>query len=311
MKSGDRNIEEDKLLNAHFPISKIVDYDFHFQNSLWRVGADSHSPQRFRDKLAAAIISEQLGLKSLDHIMNTYIHLEDKIETTIDRLDIRIKYFIENSMNAFESQIDNLAKSYGTGNRLDVFGTLICEWTLSRCKFSMSCLLLHYQQGALFEGVSIARFMIEQIAWAHSIQGIADEEAVLKISAQAAISNFKKIRPSVGNMYGWMSKHAHWNIDAHKKSMISRGGGVGHLFASPFFKVQISIIMIYILNLAYFSVWDLYSEEMKNFQNERGSAITSLKNIRFASEKFLDEIILVSPDDGELCLLIEIFRKDE
>lgn len=232
------------------------EFDFYFKIFPWEIGLQSTCPADLKRKIAAVVISEKLGLRSLDYVIKNYLSNVTYSEEDSKRLDHRIRSFVSNKMSEFEAAIRILAP---LPNK--TLCRTVSEWTLSRAPFSMELLAHCGQRGALFEALAIARMMFEQLAWAYAINAEIEDDAVRDLSASRAITSLKSEICFAGKLYGWLSNHVHWAFDGHKKSMISRGEGeIGHCLASSYFKALIFSVMILFSKLYIDVIWALYGE---------------------------------------------------
>lgn len=152
-----------------------------------------------------------------------------------------------------------------------------------RIPFSIEFLLSSANRGAFFESAAIARMILEQIAWANSVDPLEDFESVQKTSATKSIGPLKDKFDGAGRLYGWLSVHTHWAYEGHVKAMHLEDGVTSSLFATSKFKACSLALTALILVLA-----------IKVFSSIRRSEIETVLN---SPEKKLDvEAIL----DGKL-----------
>ena len=171
-------------------------------------------------------------LKSVDGVLKRYMDDVNYPDGDDRRLDIlQVERAVRVGMQAVHDSV-MLVSSLGEKR----VGQVVGEWTILRAPFSMELLLAVAHRGALFEPLTIARMMLEQLAWAAAALEEIDDERVAEISAQASIRTLKRVAPLAGRLYGWLSEHAHWKYDAHIKSFVIEGDGLGHLFGSCTFK---------------------------------------------------------------------------
>ena len=255
MLTGDKEIND--AFAAAFPLFQGGEYDFYLVDCPWQIGLQSTHPDGLKRKVAAAAISEFMGLRSVDNVLKKYLTNVNYREEDGSRLDLRIRSFVSRVMVEFDSTIRYLAPLPDKSLCMTV-----SEWTLSRKPFSMELLAYCGQRGARFEALAIARIMLEQLAWAYTINAESEEHAVHKLSATRAIISFKGKFLFAGRLYGWLSAHTHWTFDGHKKSMISREDTVGHLMASSYFKAVIFAVMILLSKLYLDVVWTLYGDQL-------------------------------------------------
>jgi hypothetical protein len=253
--SGDKKLN--KQLRAAFPLFQGGEYDFYFKKSPWQIGLHSTYPDSLKRKIAAAVTSEKLGLRSVDNVLKKYLVGVSYPEEDGSRLDLRIRSFVSRKMLDFDSSIRYVAQLPDKSLCMTV-----SEWTFSRASFSMEFLAYCGQRGALFEALAIARMMFEQLAWAYALNTEIDGNAIHNLSASRAIASLKLKFCFAGKLYGWLSNHVHWAFDGHRKSMISMGEGFGHLKASSYFKAVIFAVMILFSKLYIDVLWVLYAEQL-------------------------------------------------
>lgn len=299
--TGDKEINEP--LGAAFPLFQGGEYDFYLPHSPWQIGLQSTHPDGLKRKIAAAVVSQFLGLRSVDHVLKKYLAHVTYPEEEGSRLDLRIRSFVSCKMSDFNSLIRYLAPLPNKS-----WCATVSEWTLSRAPFSMELLAYCGQRGALFEALAIARMMLEQLAWAYVINTETDENAVHKLSASRAIVSLKAKFCFAGRLYGWLSGHIHWTFDGHKKSMFSHGGALGHLFASSYFKAVIFAIMI-LLSKTYLDVaWALYADQL---QLSPSGNVTPYDKLALTEEckTLILEILKYDENDADLILLLSMLAE--
>jgi hypothetical protein len=240
-----------KLLALQFPIFSYEDYDFGFQFPLWPIGLKSTYPEELVRRIAAAVISYSQGNSAIDYTYKTY--LKDKSYEMNDgsRIDLRIAGSISGRMRAFADLIFLV-----TAHEEKRQGEILCEWTFLRTPFAINFLLSCAQKGAFFESAAVARMILEQIAWAIGINALEDNSQIQNSSATKAIGLLRKICPAAGELYGWLSDHAHWAYEAHVKAMTVTEGRLTALFATNLFKARslaLTILMSLVAEAAFVS----------------------------------------------------------
>ncbi|MGP0010992.1 MAG: hypothetical protein ACLPIG_20215 [Methylocella sp.] len=295
MLTGDK--EPNQSLKDAFPLFQGGEYDFYLAKSPWKIGLQSTHPDSLKRKIAAAVASEFAGIRSVDYTLKRYLRDVTYPQEDGSRLDLRIRAFVSHKMSDFDSTIMYLAPFPDKS-----FCMTVSEWTLMRGPFSMDLLAHCGQRGALFEALAIARMMLEQLAWAYVINTESDENTVHQLSATRAIASFKGKFLFAGRLYGWLSAHAHWTFDGHKKSMISREDTIGHLLASSYFKAVIFAVMILLSKLYLDVVWTLYSDQLGTCdKNQVKSYDTSI--MMEECQALLSEILKHDEHDADLRLL--------
>jgi hypothetical protein len=293
--TGDK--EPNQSLKDSFPLFQGGEYDFYLAKSPWKIGLQSTHPDSLKRKIAAAVVSEFMGLRSVDNVLKKYLHDVSYPQEDGSRLDLRIGAFVSRKMFDFESTIRYLAPLPNKPLCMTV-----SEWTLSRAPFSMELLAYCGQRGALFEALAIARMMLEQLAWAYVINAEFDDNAVHELSATRAIASLKGKFLFAGRLYGWLSAHAHWTFEGHKKSMISREDTIGHLLVSSYFKAVIFAVMILLSKLYLDVVWTLYADQLGTCQKNQVKCYdTSI--MMEECQALLSEILKHDEHDEDLRLL--------
>jgi hypothetical protein len=293
--TGDKELNQP--LRDAFPLFQAGEYDFYLSKSPWQIGLQSTHPDSLKRKIAAAVMSELAGLRSVDYTLKRYLQDVTYPQEDGSRLDLRIRAFVSRKMSHFDSAI-----MYPAPLPDKSFCMTASEWTLSRGPFSMELLAYCGQRGALFEGLAIARMMLEQLAWAYVINTKSDENAVHELSATRAIVSFKRKFLFAGRLYGWLSAHAHWAFDGHKKSMISRGDTVGHLLASSYFKAVVFAVMILLSKLYLDVLWTLCGDQLGTCPKNQVKSYD--KSIMMAEcQALLYQILKHDEHDADLRLL--------
>lgn len=223
----------EQIDRSQFPIFSHEEYDFRSSDLGWPIGLKSTFPEELIRRIAAAQISYQAGLRSIDYTYKRY--LKDHTYKVDDgsRLDLRIGDAIRNEMNLFSELIHRITQLEPKKE-----GQIIAEWTFLRAPFCIEFILSCANRGAFFETAAIARMLLEQIAWATRIDQYEDHESIRKTSATRAIGRLTEICPAAGRLYGWLSAHAHWAYEGHIKAMSFERGRLGTLFATSAFKVK-------------------------------------------------------------------------
>lgn len=207
----------------------------------WTIGLKSTHPVELKKRVAVAGISVALGMRSMDRIYKKYSEYFEYKESNENRIDLQIQGFVCEKLDLISASVLRSSERRGTK-----FPTILAEWTLFRAPFSMQLAFYCANRGSLFESCAISRSILEQVSWANYLLSIDDGIEVPDVSATYCVGRLKKDVPVAGKLYGWMSNHAHWAFDAHRKAFAFDGERLAHLFASSMFKAQ-SIVVILIL----------------------------------------------------------------
>lgn len=227
----------------HFPIFPSEDYDVDQEGSVFKVGTKSTYPPDLRKRLVAAELSYQFGLKKIDYTYSKILEDAEFAEGAADRLDHRISRCI---LVQCDRLMDLVYFVSTVGDK--PIGSCVGEWTYMRLGTTFRQMVTLAHRGCLYETSLLGRMALEQIAWASRIRSMADTKAVKKISPNKCISHLVKTISPAGRLYGWLSSHAHWEYDAHAKSMIFRDNKMYILQQSCAFKaVSLTVAMIVLI----------------------------------------------------------------
>ena len=130
---GDKKVSES--LRKAFPLFQGGEYDFYLPHSSWQIGLQSTHPDGLKRKIIAAVISEQLGIRSVDYVLKNYLADATYPREDGSRLDLRIRSFVSRKMLDYDS-----ASKYLAGLSNKHVGIFVSEWTLARAPFSMELL---------------------------------------------------------------------------------------------------------------------------------------------------------------------------
>jgi hypothetical protein len=292
-------------LGEFFPLFPIADFSIVTDPNLgWQVGIQANAPVSLQKKIAAALIADSTGLKSLDYAYRQYIGNDDTgyHHENYERLDLRIAQFA----NKMITELQVITHKYVDKCTEQTYGQTLSEWTLSRIPFSMPILLYVGNRGALYEGMVVARLILEQLSFAYYVFDERNESLIQTLSANTSISKLKIICPGAGKLYGWMSNHAHWSFDAHKKSVISgENNTIAHLLTSPYFKAEIFCLILNLIVIAYDVVWCVYHNNVQPHKTALGDTI-SPNTVRDYAKSLLNEISLCDEKAEDLKMLATI-----
>lgn len=243
--SAERPASSNDAAAKHFPIFSYEDYDFTFKRGAWPIGLKSTFPEELIRRIGAAMISLQMGNRAIDYTYKTYLKDRSYQMNDGSRLDLRISREIKNKTKLLSGLVSEVTE---LGPKTD--GQFICEWTFLRIPFSIEFLLSCSNRGAFFESAAIARMILEQIAWASSVDHYEEVEPIQKTSATKSIGQLKDKVESAGRLYGWLSVHTHWAYDGHIKAMHIEDGKTLSLFATSKFKATSLVLTALMLVLA-------------------------------------------------------------
>jgi hypothetical protein len=282
-----------------FPLFDRGEFDFSFPNAPWPIAIDSATPSDLKKRIVGAFTSYSLRLKSVDYCLKNYLSDVDFPEGDSDRLDRRIRMFIDLSMSQLSGYVISVGKYCSTSKLHNTMGHFLSTWTLSRAGFSVEIAAYASQRGALFEAIAILRMLLEQVAWAYKVDDVCRDVKPVEFTASLAIRSLKKINNASGKLYGWMSKHVHWNYEAHIKSIHydDESDTTTHLLASSYFKAVCFCAIIVMVDILFDVTRTLYSQVEKEVDDGERPMLPFIKK---AIIGFIGEIRSHNPSDPEL-----------
>lgn len=201
------------------------------------------SPPEFRRRVLAATISYQLQLKSIDYTLKRYV-APDTYEEDDTSMGDKVSDYLKSSVYILEEE---LKKLHNTG---DIeFGIFGAEVTLYKIQNALDTARILANRGLLLEVLPILRLALEMIAWAHVAIRIKDEQKVVSLKAQSCISNLKREYQTAGQIYGYLSKFAHWGQVVHGHFLSFEEDRIGVLKASVRYRAIALALCLVILDV--------------------------------------------------------------
>jgi hypothetical protein len=178
------------------------------QNHAFPVLARKDYPKEVIEGIKSAQIAAYMGFRSLDYVRKRYVSKFHETPTRFfgnevcDNL-LRICEDIE------EATLRINHRPESKENRI------VADLNFSRLFVTMKSIILLSNYGVFYEAHLLCRFALEQIAWIWKCW-ISDGDIDFdEISGSRSIADLKNIYESVGQMYGYLSKFAHWKADQH------------------------------------------------------------------------------------------------
>ena len=206
------------------------------------------------ENVMAAVIAASYGLSSIDYAKKRY-HKSEAIDESLEARSEKIQYirayvsakkYISRMIHKFSHEEDLPPPSSG------VFGASI---VLERLQYSFFCAHLLYSLGHRYEGHSVSRLILEQIAWAHAACRLETLEEVQNIVTTKTISNLKATQPIAGRLYGFLSQKTHIDYKSHIDFLHAENGKNAIRFTQNEFHEYAEVIL-YLADL-YGIVWEL------------------------------------------------------
>ena len=166
----------------------------------------SREPQceEFAENVSALAMALQMGV-SIDWAKRHYCNKGPEVETEALPIDAYVEAY-----RFTNSYVRNCIASLNTeGKQEPSAGEFCASVVLERLPSSFFCAHLMYQLGALYEGHSISRLILEQIAWAYAAHEVQDLEHVKRIRTTKTLSKLAPLAPKAGKLYGFLSKKTH------------------------------------------------------------------------------------------------------
>ncbi|MCH7540099.1 MAG: hypothetical protein IH999_06850 [Proteobacteria bacterium] len=247
-------------MKEQFPLFPHVDFDMVISEEAWPVGVSARYASQYNRRVAAGALSYVMQLKSVDYTLKRYLGNVFYQEFENDRLDFRISSGVKTLTTSVEDRLKLLGEREG-----EPIGTVMCDVTLVRLNAAFNAMLTLANRGFLFEAAAVCRMAVVQTAWAAYCFGLEDGDRVKNASASRAITRLKKIYPSIGTFYGWLSNHLHWEYEAQLKVLSLGDKLVKSIIASSKFKVS-ALIMTLVAVDCYVACFErLYEPRISDF----------------------------------------------
>jgi hypothetical protein len=238
-----------------FRIQSEVDLDFVIaQDSGLPVGMTRHSPPAFRRRVLAAVISYQLGLRSIDYTLKRYVEpsLYDGEDSS---LGDEASDYIRGSIRLLMRELLKLH------TEAPAFGEFGAEITLYRLPHALDIARMMSNRGLLLEVLPILRLSLEMMAWAGAAFNIKDEREVISLKAQSCISEMKRFYRTVGKIYGYLSTFSHWGHVVHGRFLDFADDRAGVINASVRYRAMSLALCIVVLDAFVEVVREIYREK--------------------------------------------------
>jgi hypothetical protein len=181
--------------NLHF----IGDGDFLF-------GVPLGTPSELRARMFAGWKSYGRGLLSMDEVLEKHraswdFDKDDRtdLQQFVDEIVLPGKEFIFSAIQRFNGAPE------GSFPKL---GQFAAGAALTRLHTSFTVLALLTRYGYGFESATIARLILEQLAWVYAVRNHEDK-SLLDVIPQSSIAPLKELLPWVGKLYGRLSEYSH------------------------------------------------------------------------------------------------------
>ena len=196
--------------------------------TLPRIAVKSSYSDALLRNIAAAIIADQLGSKSLDYVRKRYLNdWERGVDLDPNAFDIETIRFLD--VTLLELQEHLIANSH---NLLYSEIQTISDMTLVKGLGTLRVALDLSSKGLLHEVLTLCRTSLEMIMWAFVIFDLPNEKDPFEFLPERAIAGFKIYFPYAGKYYGYLSEFSYWRKETHIRAFNFDEEYVAILYAS-------------------------------------------------------------------------------
>lgn len=142
-----------------------------------RIAVPPDTPVDLRKNVLAGAKAYYGGYKSIDYVLKTYgeywdLEEDEDVEKSICRK------LVHEAKTHVQFEIDNVNKIQHKPPRFGLFAAAI---GLSRLAASFKSAAVLIFRGHNLEAMAICRLILEQIAWAHAVHGLEEDDDVIKM----------------------------------------------------------------------------------------------------------------------------------
>jgi len=179
-----------------------------------RIGVKSSYSDTLLKNIAASVVSDHLGSKSVDYIRKAYLS-DWKRDVDLDphAFDIETIHFLDGSI--IELQEHLIANSH---NLMYAEIQKICDLTLAKGLGTLRVALDLSSKGLLHEVLTLCRSSLEMIIWTFTIFDLPKEKDPFKFFPEKSISGFKTYFPYAGRYYSYLTGFSHWRKETHTRA---------------------------------------------------------------------------------------------
>lgn len=188
-----------------FSLAPTGDYDF-FIGQQFEIGVFEDTPTELLRNLKAGIVAHFLGSSSIDYCKKKYV--PEGSESF--NIDWQLKACVSELLANVEALYASLRPREDAHVSLFAF-----DMALVRSTGTLQRALYLARRGYLFETALVARGCVEQLGWAWSAGQVKNEEELFQLSSSRGVGRLKEVYPSVGKLYGVLSKYSHFETALH------------------------------------------------------------------------------------------------
>jgi hypothetical protein len=238
---------------GEFQIQSSSDLDFVIGQQVGcPIGMTRSSPPEFRRRVLAAAISHQLGLRSIDYAMKRYVK-SDQYEGHKTTIGDSTSDFLREAAEILKDEL----KQLHTQENL-TFGRFGAEITLFKFPEILDLARMLANRGLFLEVLPILRLCLEMTAWSVVSFDTSDEEAVRRLKAHKCVPRIKAIYESAGQVYGYLSRFAHWDYAIHSYFLKLEGENIATISASCQHRAMSLMLCLVVLDIFLEAIRHIY-----------------------------------------------------
>lgn len=222
----------------------------------------SRSPNlaRLRTDLQASLVASAMRLSSVDYARRKYVR---EASPTEERAAELVRYaYMDAYMEAKHQILATLDRTDVEGRPEPTVGEFGASAVLERVLSSYWSAHLLFNLGHGFEGYTVARLVLEQLAWACAAANLETVDAIEQLSANRCITQLKQVVPSVGKLYGFLSKATHIGYESHSEFLVVAAGRNAVLHARGDY-LSYGFVILTLADL-FIVVWELSQHRFLN-----------------------------------------------
>lgn len=166
---------------------------------LFTLGVPWNASEEFKKKVMSAAKSYNLGIKSVDYTLKKYGQywsFKPSIEKELNEAIQDLKRIIVNALDYLMEIPD----------KPDIPSLYFCGAALIRLQNTFKAALISIKSRLYFEGMSLERMILEQLAWIYKVHNMED---FFEVKPNKCIKDLKKMMPFVGRLYNYLSNGVH------------------------------------------------------------------------------------------------------
>ena len=233
--------------NTKFALAPSGDYDFYIGGEIFQVGCFSWYSDDLLDNFAASTAAALTGQKSVDNIRRNYLSKRES-RVTPDQEAKQAIAFLDRLMivnyNSMKPRGDSSLQ------------TLTFDQAMVRAFTTIRNALFMARRGYVFETALLARGFIEQAVWARGASRSETEEDLFKIDIHKQLTFAKSVYPTLGRLYGELSRYSHFDANLHSLFYTEKDGVVATRLADESTKI-IAMQWPFVL----LDIWLIFFEE--------------------------------------------------